>query len=1052
MTRSSGPAAMLSSNPATRSDPPREPPSADVLDASVRLARLRRQMFAEVHSPRIAQYHVLHQIGGGGMGLVFAAWDPALDRTVAIKVLRDPMSGMAGRELRREAVALAKLRHANVVPVFEVGEHGGQTYLAMEYVEGETLREWMYAWDGDPNTFARVFGQAARGLAAAHAAGLVHRDIKPENIMLDEEQRVRIMDFGLARHHVTEGPLDEAAKHPTGRTLVAESEARPTEGLYGTPAYMAPEQFEPTMPGPAADQFGLCACMYETWFGERARPGTMEAAAVAATEPIELPRGRHVPRAVRRLLSRGLALNPEDRFSSTAELADAIEALASPSASRWLAVGGLVLVTGGVVAGLSLSTNDAICDGAEAQLADIWGDAPRSTLQSVFEQSDAAFASSTLARVLGGLDDYGVAWTEAHTQACRSARVHQEIDVEDLDDRMACLRDRKRHLQALVTVLEGGETNALANADAATASLPAIEVCNDPDRYRQEGFGGATDRTSEAVSSQLARAASLLAAGDAETSLAVGREVLATAQQERDTAAVARAHLAVGLAERELYALVEASASLRDAYDAARDAPVADVAVRAAIALTEVTGVGLSRHDEGLWWLRMAELELRSSEDPDLAVSLDLTAAELLYTLGRGLEAKARADQALEVLAEQPNVELRRLALARLSVGRLSLRTGAFAFGNAALHEAAEMLAEAVGPNHPANAEAEEALSHAAIVQGNMPLALQHARAALRLTESAVSPDHIALAPHLSKLANTLSNTGDTEAALAALERALKLDQPRPLTGLPLAAIYRRFGTVHNVVDPIKALDFYDKAYQLSRASVGDQHRETILNFVARGAAMGEAGRAEEAIETIQIGLAIGRAAMGSSHPDVGVIHRELATEFYRERKYERALEHQRESLKVLEAAHGPEAYPVLSPHANMCATLAALERGEEALEHCRVALAIANKTVGHSSRLLGDVHNNMAAALLKLDRLEEGKAELLESRKAWQAFGTRTYEESLVISNLAVIAEYEGDYERAEQLFRESLSIREERRGKDHPSTKIPSAGLERVRAAREH
>ena len=354
---------MSPSNHATRSDPPREPPSADVLDASVRLARLRRQMFAEVQSPRIAQYHVLRPIGGGGMGLVFAAWDPALDRTVAIKVLRDPMSGTAGRELRREAVALAKLRHANVVPVFEVGQHGGQTYLAMEYVEGETLREWMHAWDhGDLTTFVRVFGQAARGLAAAHAASLVHRDIKPENIMLDEEERVRIMDFGLARHHVAEDSIDQAAEHATGRPVdVMASEIRPTEGLYGTPAYMAPEQFEPTMPGPAADQFSLCACMYETWFGERARPGTMQAAAVVATEPVELPPGRHVPRAVRRLLSRGLALDPADRFSSATELADAIEALAKTSATRWVAVGGLVFAAGGVVAGLSLPTDDAVC-------------------------------------------------------------------------------------------------------------------------------------------------------------------------------------------------------------------------------------------------------------------------------------------------------------------------------------------------------------------------------------------------------------------------------------------------------------------------------------------------------------------------------------------------------------------------------------------------------------------------------------------------------------------------------------------------------------------
>ncbi|MBC8067246.1 MAG: serine/threonine protein kinase, partial [Deltaproteobacteria bacterium] len=314
-------------------------PSADALDAAVRLARLRQQMFARIEPPRIAQYHVLRQIGGGGMGLVFAAWDPSLDRVVAIKVLRDPWAPASGDALRREAMALARLRHPNVVSVFEVGEHDGQVYLAMEHVEGETLRAWLQAWSAAPERdlgrLIEMFIEAAQGLAAAHTAGLVHRDVKPENMMIDADGRVRLMDFGLARSDGrTEPSPTTASRDDDGAPAIT---ASTSFGLVGTPGYMAPEQFEGLSPTAATDQFALCACLYEALYGRRARPSRMEAAAVVAATPVAIPSDRKVPRRLQAILARGLALAPEERWPSMAAFADALRRQQRTRWDRWAA-------------------------------------------------------------------------------------------------------------------------------------------------------------------------------------------------------------------------------------------------------------------------------------------------------------------------------------------------------------------------------------------------------------------------------------------------------------------------------------------------------------------------------------------------------------------------------------------------------------------------------------------------------------------------------------------------------------------------------------------
>ena len=400
----------------------RPDPRADVLDAAVRLARIREQMFARSDPARIAHYHVTRRIGGGAMGLVFAAWDPSLDRTVAIKVLREPDDG-GGKQLRAEAQALARLGHPNVVTVFEVGEHDGQLYLAMEYVEGQTLREWVTQWRSartrDWTALRGIFIQAARGLAAAHSAGVVHRDVKPQNVMIDGDGRVRVMDFGLARENST--PRAEITGQGRGVDGLRGDLASTHTRVCGTPAYMAPEQFEGRRTGAAADQFALGASLFEAIYGRRLRSDTLSAAATAH-DPIELPAERGIPRALRATVARLLAIAPQDRFASMDQVVAELSRQGQHRATRWAAaaIGTLIAATG-VAAGFAINApDDPRCTGAAEELAGVWDEHTAAQIESGLHAEGSGLGASTWAWVGPKLDAYSQAWVDELRETCEA--------------------------------------------------------------------------------------------------------------------------------------------------------------------------------------------------------------------------------------------------------------------------------------------------------------------------------------------------------------------------------------------------------------------------------------------------------------------------------------------------------------------------------------------------------------------------------------------------------------------------------------------------------
>ncbi len=303
----------------------------------------------------IGRFVVEGQLGSGGMGAVYRARDPELQRHVAIKLLHAGRSDADSDRLLREAQATARLNHPNVVAIYDVGRHDDEIYIAMELVEGEDLRAWLKGSQHPWPAILGAFVEAGRGLEAAHAAGLVHRDFKPDNALRGTDGRVRVVDFGLARG-IADAALGVSAATqaaPSGRSRTVTE----TGAIVGTPMYMSPEQRAGDPIDPRSDQFSFCVALYHALY--RNHPFS-EGTHVALPPPTESP----VPKAVFPIVARGLAEDPDARWPSMTALLDALEAIDRPSRARPFAYLAIAAVLAAIIVTIALVASGG--DGAAA--------------------------------------------------------------------------------------------------------------------------------------------------------------------------------------------------------------------------------------------------------------------------------------------------------------------------------------------------------------------------------------------------------------------------------------------------------------------------------------------------------------------------------------------------------------------------------------------------------------------------------------------------------------------------------------------------------------
>jgi len=790
--------------------------SGDLASADVSQSRA-----AELMPTELGRFLVLRRIGAGAMGVVYAAYDPELDRKVAVKLLHPQVRDSARAELARarllrEAQALARLSHPNVVAVYDVGTYQGQVFIAMELIAGVPLSAWLRARPRARREVLAVFQEAGRGLAAAHRQGVAHNDFKPDNVLVDAAGRVRVVDFGLALAQDRDAEVEAAAGAP---------------GLTGTPAYLPPEQFGGGHGSARADQFSFCVSLYEGFYGERPFHGEDLEALARAIErgvPPE-PRQRRLPTWLRRILLRGLSRDPGQRFADM----DALLAALARDPARWrrpllAGVAALLVLVGAALAyrwALVRAFNErqGLCAGGLAEIAEVWGPARRERAEQAFVATGLPYADDAWARVAARLDERAGAWARMHGEACQATHLRGEQSPALLDLRMACLQRRRGDLRSLVEVLVDADAGVVENAGQAVAELPDLEACADAATLladarsvpRGEGAGAG------AVRDLLARARAFKTTARFRAALDLVRSAAGQAEGLGDPVLVAEARLAEG---ELLLALgqPEAEATLGDAFFLAQSTRDELLAPEIAIELMQAatarldlaTATSWSRHSRAL-------LDRLGDAHPGERRALEVERFSVLGTLGvhagRLDEAEADYRRALDLLLRAPVPNELRVADIHNNLGNLLVRRGALARATEELERAAAIYREVLGPRHPSLAIALSNAGEVEMRRGEWSAARASYEQAHEILVAALGPEH----PNVGVVAN---NLGDA---------ALRLG------------------------DHLAAAAHHGRAREIFSASFGDEAPPLAYPLTGLGESLLARGQAREAVALLERALAL---------------------------------------------------------------------------------------------------------------------------------------------------------------------------------------------------
>ncbi|MDX2092435.1 MAG: serine/threonine-protein kinase [Kofleriaceae bacterium] len=772
------------------------PPEVSIV-TSVRDALPARRRGALTRGTAIGRYVVLGRLGEGGMGEVYSAYDPELDRRIALKVLAPATRSTASSESLRaaqtrlldEARALARLSHPNVVAVHDVGAIDDDVFIAMEFVEGVTVTRWLAQ---EPRTWRQVVEvimAAGRGLEAAHAAGLVHRDVKPDNIILGADGRVRVIDFGIA---LTPDTVDFAGW-----------------SFAGTPAYMAPEQFTGHEIGPHTDQFGLAVTLYQALWRQRPFDGETSTtiAANVTGGRLLLPPTSDVPVEVRAAVLRALSRDPGERFPTLSAMLAAI--VPPPRRPRWpylvAGVAVLALAVAAVLSGRGARESEPPCQGFERDLAGVWDPARKRAVAAAF--ADHRDDWPVVERMIDG---YASEWIERKTQACRATVVLRAQPEAVMARRMACLDTRLRELDALAAVLASGSAARTSRAES-VAGLRPLRPC---DNLAALGHGPPTSVSPvevNAIEGGLAHLHALRLARRDKEARAAAEALISRARAAGWAAAAARALVHRGHAEWLDGAPAAARETLFEAIRTGAEADDDAVQAEAWVGLVGVEAAGLRQPTEALRWVKHAEVALaRGGSDLE-------TRGMLLHNTGGALR-----------------------------------QLGRDADGLAKFIEARDLFAHALGPRHHLVAIELGAISKAYRKLGQLDRAITEGERAIELLSEVLGPRHASLGVPLNNLSLAYEDAGRIDDARAALERSLAVkeaelapDNPSIGIGLMnLAHLERRAGRFE------KADALWQRGYDLRVRALGDRHADIARIVLSRASDLaGRGARDADALE-----------------------------------------------------------------------------------------------------------------------------------------------------------------------------------------------------------
>ena len=689
---------------------------------------LKRALFPGRANPvQIGRFTVLKHIGQGGMGVVYACYDDALDRKVAVKVLhaeiaRDPETARA--RLLREAQTMARLSHPNVVTVYEVGQDRGFVHVAMEFVRGTSLDVWV----AQPRSWHEIlaaFVQAGRGLEAAHQAGIIHRDFKPQNVLISDTGTIKVLDFGLAR--AAGGDLREEwmISREDDTTTVSDSALlQPltrTGTLLGTPAFMSPEQHRGELATAASDQFSFCVSLYQSLYGSLPFSTTsLEAlrADVLRGNVAPAPLRTSVPIRIFKALRRGMMLEPSARFASMSDLLAALTR--DPTAAyRRIAALATTAALAGVLSFIAADSGAAAverCPDAHAELAGLWDDDRAATVRAAVRTAHGPRADERLARIEPRIERYAEDWVRLRNDACRAHdEGRQSPHLFDLQT--ACLDQRRAGLDALVDTLALSDGPALDDLVQAAAKLPPLATCADT-RALLDALPPPEDPTVrtrvQAHRETLARARTLEDAAQYAAGLRLVAAVLASPESLAHEPLLAETLLRQGSLQMESGQHAAAESTLDRARLTALGIGHAAVAAQASSKLAFVRAVFLGRAAQAQADLGLvAALNRRVQQDVDLYAESLNNAGAVHAAAGDLTQARLRWDEAV-ALRERHGLAATLAGLAtQANLGWLAQHENRYRDMADIFRHASVLSEQLLGPNHAVHMRHERFLADA---------------------------------------------------------------------------------------------------------------------------------------------------------------------------------------------------------------------------------------------------------------------------------------------------------------------------------------------------
>lgn len=899
-------------------------------------------------------------LGQGAFGVVVAAFDPDLKRKLAIKLLKpEVFESKSGRDahkrLLREAWAMAKISHVNVVTVHDIGTVDGQVYITMEFVEGGNLSQWLRKAVRSQEEIMRVFVQAGRGLAAAHREGLVHRDFKPDNVLVNKDGDVRVADFGLVSISEKRGEALASGDFKLTRSQSGELDLTRAGAMMGTALYMSPEQHLGDEVTAASDQFSYCVALYAALY--RRGPFTCRnykelRKAVISGEVLAPPKNTSVPKWIHAVILRGLSVEVKDRYGSMPELIEALCNDPSQRRSRRLKMVGAGIVGLGLVAMLfwSQTREKEVCKNSAAGLEHVWDAVSKERLAAAF----AGERASEFPRFEQSINQYTSKWVSVRTEVCEATHVLGEQSDSLLDRRMVCLDQRLSYLASVLAQLQVGvSAETLDKAVKLSISLPDAEDCTArPEREPRVSLPQDEDLRASVLAANrvVDEAEAHYDLGSQKRAIEILEALLGEPLDYPPT--LAKATSVLGKSQVDLGDLEAGEKHIRESIEHGTRAGDDTLVASSWLALMHLDGIEREDYRRGYDHGKMAGLAMVRGQAGPLALAmLKRSRASLLLFEGKSKEALKILESILPLVEAEGN-----------EAERSTLRTS---------------------------------LADAEAAEGDYEAALAHYKLALAHVESALGPEHPDNIYILNNMAVSLKRNRDAKGAREALQRSLAITERsfgpsvRSVVTIlnNLGNIYRRDGDLEAAKTTLK------RAIAVGEATMEEGHptvTKSMMNLAIVFASEKNYAGASEAFGKV---LKRSQVRFKDDHPDTAMALNNLGESLFLEEKFAESLVYALQALEMKVRIYGDNHPKIASTVVSLGSIYQSLGKLDEAKTHFEKALEIFHETAGEDHprtiltlSLLGRLHESRGAAskaspYLKRAIAARGSSDLGESQ-----------------------------------------------------------------------